>query len=85
MDYLRHFLSAFGNNQCHMPPPQLGKITRIGAEVESRTAAGLVLKLPILHGQSGSVSNSQRHVVTPPGDGSMGTLIVLVWNIEGSR
>jgi len=68
-----------------MPPP-VGKIKRVGAEVESRTAAGLVMKLRMLHGESGFVSNSQRHLVTSPGDGSMDTLIVLVSNIfEGSR
>lgn len=53
-----------------MPPP-LGTIARVGAEVESRTAAGLVMKLRMLHGESGFVS-SQRHLVTSPGDGSMG-------------
>ena len=68
-----------------MPPP-VGKIKRVGAEVESRTAAGLVMKLRMLHGESGFVSNGQRHLVTSPGDGSMDTLIVLVSNIfEGSR
>ena len=46
--------------QCNMPR-QLGKIKRVGAEVESRTAAGLVMKLRMLHGESGLVSNSQRH------------------------
>jgi hypothetical protein len=84
MTYLRHSLSAFLRKkrsefdvyglQCNMPPP-LGKIKRVGAEVESRTAAGLVMKLRMLHGESGFVSNSQRHLVTSPGDGSVGQWI----------